>query len=131
MKDKQLLLVVDGIINMALGILLIIFPTSMIRVLNLPKVETNFYINVLGAVLFGIGIALLMERFNDQLHIRGLGIAGAITINLFGAVTVMVWLMFGHLDLSTGGRIFLWSIALIVLGMAIIETLSKSWEEHE
>jgi hypothetical protein len=96
-------------------------------VFALPKVETFFYINILGAVLFGIGIALLLEYFVGKKGITGLGIAGAIAINLCGSLTLISWLLFGDLDLSQGGAIFLWSIALVVLGIGIVELVSKSW----
>ena len=131
MKDKFVLLTIDGIINLALGILMLFFPTQMIQTFDLPKADNNFYINILGAVLFGIGIALLLERFTGKLHMSGLGIAGAITINLCGSGTLIAWLLFGNLNLSLGGSILLWSIALIVLGVAIIEIFSKSWKENE
>jgi len=132
MKDKNLLLIVDGIINMALGILMLFFPTQMIQTFDLPKAEDNFYINILGAVLFGIGIALLLERLSKQLHVSGLGIAGAIAINLCGSGTLIAWLLFGNLNLFMGGSILLlWSIALIVSGVAIIEIFSRSWKENE
>jgi len=131
MKAKNLLLVVDGIINLALGILMVFFPNQMIQAFDLPKADNNFYINILGAVLFGIGIALLLERFSNQLHMSGLGIAGAIAINIFGSGTLIAWLLFGNLNLSLGGSILLWNIAAIVLGVAIIEIFSRSWNEDE
>ncbi len=131
MKDKNFLLIVDGFINLALGILMLFFPTQMIQAFDLPKVDNNFYINLLGAVLFGIGIALLLERFSNQLHMSGLGIAGAIAINIFGSGTLIAWLLFGNLNLSLGGSILLWSIATIVLGVAIIEICSRSWNKDE
>ena len=131
MKDKHLLLIVDGIINLALSILMLLFPTQMIQAFDLPKADNNFYINILGAVLFGIGIALFLECFSDRLHMSGLGIAGAIAINMCGSGALIAWLLFGELDLSLGGSILLWSIALIVLGVAIIEIISRSWRENE
>jgi hypothetical protein len=127
MAKKHLLLVVDGIVNLALGVMLIFFPAQLMTVFALPKVETFFYINILGAVLFGIGIALLLEYFVGKKGITGLGIAGAIAINLCGSLTLISWLLFGDLDLSQGGAIFLWSIALVVLGIGIVELVSKSW----
>jgi hypothetical protein len=127
MAKKHLLLVVDGIVNMTLGIMLIFFPAQLMGIFDLPKVETFFYVNILGAVLFGIGVALLLERFSDRYHARGLGIGGAIAINLCGAVAVILWLLFGNLELPQAGRIFLWSIALIVFWIAIAEIISKSW----
>ena len=131
MKDKNLLLIVDGLINLILGILMLLFPTQMIQAFDLPKADNNFYINILGVVLFGIGLALIIERFSDRFRMSGLGIAGAIAINLCGSGMLIVWLLFGNLDLSISGTILLWTIALIVLGVAIIEIFSKSWKENE
>ena len=131
MRDKNLLLIVDGIINLALGIPMLFFPSQMIQAFDLPKADNNFYINILGTVLFGIGIALLLEHFSNQLQVSGLGIAGAIAINLCGSGALIAWLLFGHLNLSVDGSILLWSIALIVLGVAIIEIFSRSWKENE
>jgi hypothetical protein len=128
MDKKHLLLVVDGVVNLALGIMLIFFPAQLMVAFELPKAETFFYVNILGAVLFGIGIALLLERFASQKKITGLGIGGAIAINLCGAGTVIYWLLFGSLELPQTGKIFLWSIALIVFGIAIAELVSTSWK---
>ncbi|MGD8404836.1 MAG: hypothetical protein PVJ21_14335 [Anaerolineales bacterium] len=129
MAKKNLLLIVDGIVNVALGVLLIFFPAQLTDAFDLPKVETFFYVNILGAVLFGIGIALLLERFASKSGVTGLGIGGAITINLCGSGVLIYWLLFGNLGLSQSGFIFLWSIAIVVLGIAIAELLTKSWKE--
>jgi hypothetical protein len=129
MSKKNLLLVVDGIVNLALGILLVFFPAQLIDVFNLPNVETFFYVNILGAVLFGIGTALLLEHFMGMKGITGLGIGGAIAINLCGGGALVYWLLFGNLELSQGGAIFLWSIAIVVLGIALAELVTKSWKE--
>ena len=130
MSKKQLLLVVDGIVNLVLGILLMFFPAQLMDAFDLPKVKTFFYVNILGAVLFGIGIALLIERFAGKKGITGLGIGGAIAINLCGAGVLVFWLLFGDLELSLGGAIFLWGIAFVVLGVALAELLTKSWKEQ-
>jgi len=129
MSKKQLLLVVDGIVNFVLGILLMFFPAQLMDAFNLPKVETFFYVNILGAVLFGIGIALLLENFTGKMGITGLGIGGAIAINICGGGALVYWLLFANLDLTPGGAIFLWSIAVIVLGVAAVELLTKSWRD--
>jgi len=130
MARKNLLLVVDGIVNLFLGVLLVSLPARLMVALDLPKVETTFYVNILGAVLFGIGLALLLERFTGQQGITGLGIGGAIAINLCGAGVLVFWLLFGNLELSLGGAIFLWGIAFVVLGVAMAELLTKSWKDQ-
>ena len=57
MKGKiKTLLIVDGIVNLILGILLILFPFGIAQVLGVPQSISNFYPTILGAVLFGIGI---------------------------------------------------------------------------
>ncbi len=129
MAKKNLLLIVDGMVNLALGVLLIFFPAPLVDAFDLPKVETLFYVNILGAVLFGIGLALLLERFAGEKRITGLGIGGAIAINLCGSAVLIFWLLLGDLKLSPGGGIFLWSIAIIVLGIAIAELVTKAWKE--
>lgn len=130
MAKKNLLLVVDSIVNLFLGILLMFFPAQLLSGFGLPKIETRFYVNILGAVLFGIGIALLVERFGGEKGYTGLGIAGAIAINTSGAGALVLWLLFGNLDVSPGGAVFLWSIALLVLGVAAAELFSKTGRKH-
>lgn len=129
MSKKHLLLVVDGVVNLALGTLLIFFPAQIMVSLDLPGVETYFYVNILGAVLFGIGLALLLEYFTGRIGITGLGIGGAIAINFCGGGALVYWLLFGELDLSPGGAIFLWGIAIVVLGVWMVELLTKSWRD--
>ena len=130
MVEKNLLLTVDSIVNLVLGILLMFFPAQLLSGFGLPKVETFFYVSILGAVLFGIGVALLLERYIGKTGFTGLGIAGAIAINLCGAGALILWLLFGKLDLSPGGTIFLWSIAILVLGVTAAELLSKAGREQ-
>jgi len=130
MAKEGLLLVVDGIVNLALGILLVFFPAQLMDAFGLPKVETFFYVNILGAVLFGIGTALLLERYGRGKGMAGLGIAGAIAINVCGAGAIVLWLLFGNLDVPPGGTIFLWSIVMLVLGVAVAEMLAKFRRER-
>lgn len=129
MSKKYLLLVVDGIVNLILGFMLLFFPYQLMTGLNLPQVTTFFYVNIFGGVLIGIGLALLLERFSQRYSARGLGIGGAILINVTGAGALVYWLLFGNLSLSTGGSLFLWAIALIVLGVALAELISNTWRE--
>lgn len=77
------LLEVDAILNLVLGIALLLVPRQTIDFFGLPPADTVFYVTVLGAVLLGIGIALWIERRDDE-DWRGLGLAGAIAINVLG-----------------------------------------------
>lgn len=115
---RSRLLALDAIINVGLGLLLLARPGPTIRALGLPPAEPPFYATVLGAVLLGIGLALYIERQGIG---PGLGLPGAIIINMFGAGSVLAWLLWGGLDLPLRGAVTLWLVALIVLATGIVE----------
>jgi len=126
---KNRLLILDGIVNLILGILLLLFPLGIAPLLGLPIPNNHFYPTILGAVLLGIGIALLIDAYTDQLGIRGLGIAGAIVINFCGSIILILWLIFASLNLPLRGYVILWIIAIVVLAVGIIELIGKTWAE--
>jgi len=127
-KKHAILLTIDSIVNLALGILLLLFPLGLAEILGVPKSNLNFYPTILGAVIFGIGIALLIERYGYSRNIRGLGLGGAIAINLCGAIALLLWLVSTPLNIPLRGYVLLWSIAVIVLLIGIVEILAKSWQ---
>jgi hypothetical protein len=126
-RKNETLLMIDGIINLLLGIFLLLFPFGISDVLGLPKSNLNFYPTILGGVIFGIGVALLVERYGFKHRIRGLGLGGAIVINICGALVLLIWLIIDPFNIPLRGYIALWSIAIIVLLVGIIEILAKSW----
>ena len=123
-KHKALLLI-DGIVNLILGLLLILYPVGIVELLGLPPTDTYFYPIILGAVLFGIGIALLIERYGEPRKVRGLGLGGAIAINLSGAGALVIWLVISPFSLPIRGRIILWSVAIAVLTIALAEIVTN------
>lgn len=127
---KRILLAIDGAVNLLLGVLLLLFPAGMLEFLGLPNVTHHFYTTILGGVIFGIGLALYIELFWAIQGIRGLGLAGAIVINFCGGIVLMVWLLVKPFDLPLRGHIVLWVVAILVLGIGIIEYFSKTWDER-
>lgn len=126
-KKQEILLSIDGIINVLLGILLLLFPFGISELLGIPKPNTNFYPTILGGVIFGIGIALFIERYGFKYNIRGLGLGGAIAINICGALVLLIWLIINPFDLPLKGYIILWTIALGVFIIGIVELVAKSY----
>lgn len=120
MNEKTLLLV-DAIINLALGLLLALFPKGVIEFLGLPDVSNPFYASILGGVLFGIGVALLLERAKGRTGLGGLGLGGAIAINLCGGFVLTLWLLFGELIAPLQGQIIMWSLVGILFILSGIE----------
>ena len=128
MKRSGLLLA-DAAVNLVLGGLLLVFTRDIVRFLGIPPTPIRFYPNILGGVLFGIGLALLIEYFRRPGGLVGLGLGGAIAINLCGAAVLAAWLLFGHLEISLRGRIVLWVLTLLLVLISTAEGLSRrrSW----
>ena len=128
MKTKyKILLIIDCFVNLLLGLLLLLFPLGVIDLLGLPVTNTNFYPSILGAVIFGIGLALLFELAGYAKQFRGLGLGGAILINLVGSSALIFWLLFGSLSIPLKGHIILWAVGLLVFFIGIVELVAKSW----
>jgi hypothetical protein len=125
-KHKTLL-AIDSAVNLILGILLLLFPLGTAELLGVPQTDVTFHPSILGAVIFGIGVALLVELFGEPKGIPGLGLGGAIAINIIGASVLVVWLLAVPFDLPLRGHITLWTIAVVVLGVGVIELCAKSW----
>ncbi len=135
MKRPSLWLAIDSLLNLLLGALLVVFPRDLVSFLGIPQPGSAFYPSILGAVLFGIGIALWMERGTDRTSGRGLGLGGAVVINLCAALVLSAWLLFGGLSLSATGSGFLWGIVAIFIVVSLAEiasvrgTLSRTNDE--
>lgn len=126
-RTQSALLSIDAAVNLVLGGLLLLFPAGVLEILGLPKVSHHFYTTILGAVIFGIGVALLIDLFGAARGIRGLGLGGAIAINLCGGGVLLLWLLFRPFVLPIRGHVVLWSVAVVVLGIGIVELITKSW----
>ena len=118
---ERVLLLVDAIANLVLGGLLLCFPLGIGRLLDLPAADTAFYPSILGGVIFGIGIALLLARAGRP----GLGIEGAIAINLAGAGVLVVWLVAQPPAIPARGLITLWVVATVVLAIGFVELILR------
>ncbi len=129
MKQSGLLMA-DAAINLILGILLLFFPPELVWLLVIPAVEQVFYPSILGAVLFGIGIALLVEYFRRAEGMVGLGLGGATGINLCGGLVLAGWLVSGKLTVPLRGYVVLWFLVLILVGISAIEFRAYSMQRR-
>jgi hypothetical protein len=122
--NHSTLLKADAAINLILGILLMSFPAGLVKVLGIPMADPSFYARILGGVLFGIGLALLVECYRKSNRFVGLGLGGAIAINLCGGIVLAAWLFSDKLTLPLRGQIFLWFLVLLLIGLSLIEGLA-------
>jgi hypothetical protein len=129
--QQKKLLILDAVVNLLLGVLLLCFPFGIASWLGVPEGGSNVYPIILGAVLFGIGAALLLEAQGDQKGIRGLGLEGAIAINFCGAGALAVWLLLVPVDIPLRGYVVLWTIAISVLVIGIVELVHQVRRRYE
>ena len=115
------LLAFDAVINLLLGLPLMLAPKTVTAVLGLPPPATGFYPGLLGAVLTGIGVALLIQVSPLVKRVTGLGLEGALCINLFGSAVLLGWLAFGEMQLALLGRTLLWIVFILVLTISGLE----------
>jgi len=119
---KIITLLIDATINLILGVLLLAFNKDLCIFLGMPMSNTNFYPNILGGIFIGITLALIFEAFrNKDNKSIGLGLIGAICINICGGLVLALWLIFGELNLPLKGEVFLWSLASFLLIISSIE----------
>ena len=128
---RRLLLGVDAFVNVFLGLILLLFPAGLGDLLGLPRTNTYFYPTILGGILFGIGLALFIEWRDAGRGVHGLALPGAIAINLSGAVVLLLWLAFGELALPARGRVALWLVAIVVLGISMVEIAASPWGKKD
>jgi hypothetical protein len=121
---KKVTLLVDALINLILGVLLLSFNPPLCRFLGVPYSELHFYPNILGAVFIGITIALVIEAYKkpESPH-TGLGLTGAVCINICGGTVLMLWLIFGNLPIPFQGLVLLWALASALLIISITELI--------
>lgn len=120
MSASRAVLVIDAFINLLLGVLLIFFPEPLAVVLGVPIPDSAFYPSILGGVLFGIGIALVLEVVKPE-QLGGLGLGGAIAINLCGGLVLAAWLISGALNIPFRGYVLLWSLTVLLVTISIVE----------
>jgi len=112
---KRITLLVDAGINLFLAVLLLSFSPALADFFGVPSAQSNFYPNILGAVFMGITLALIIEAYRkDTSSHSGLGLIGAICINLCGGLMLLLWLLFGELKLAVKGYMFLGSLDLLL-----------------
>ena len=122
MKQRKTLILTDSLINLFLGLVLLGYSEPVIRFFGLPVTDQYFYPNILGAMLFGIGIALYIE-YKRKDEFIGLGLGGAISINIMGGIVLFLWLISGSLIIPLKGKIIFWVLDVILVGISSLELM--------
>ncbi len=125
MENRTRLLTVDGVANLLFGVFVLAGPRSLFEALGLPWTGRGLYATILGGVLVGIGIALLLESRWQIGEAVGLGLGGAVAINLTAGLAIAAWMLLSGADaVSSGGRAILWLLVLFLVGLSTAEIVT-------
>lgn len=111
----QQLLWLEVLAKLGVGLVLLIAPRTVAKVLGLPPAGEPFWPRALGSVLIGIAAAAAIE-----LHVqpgRALGLTGIVVVNLTMAAVLGGLLILGKASPTKRGRI---SIGLAAAALTLI-----------
>jgi len=117
----QDLLFVEMALKGASGILLLLFPRSLARILGLPPVTETFWPRLLGALLAGLAIASFLEVRPGH---NGVGLAGHVAINFAAVLAATGLLVTGRAGPTRRGRAFM---VLVIAMLAVLALLELAW----
>jgi len=125
---REKLLAIDAFVNFTLGLTFIFYPQLIVTLIGVEISALSTVINILkatiaifGGVLTGIGIALLLESLHRPKGLVGLGLGGAVVINLCGGIILSGWLIFGNLVIPKLMLVLLWILLAILVVLSVIE----------
>jgi hypothetical protein len=112
-------------LKLAGGLTLALVPVTASRVFGLPISGSAFWPRLLGAVLVGLALATVLQ--GDTLlkgaftHGRGLGLAGAIAVNLTSAAMLAAQLVMARAAATKRGNAALWALVLLLTALSLFE----------
>jgi hypothetical protein len=116
---QQQLLWIETLLKLAGGLMLAILPLTTARLLGLPAGTSGFWPRLLGIVLIGLAGAAFVE--GSAAGSRGLGLAGAVLINLLSAGMLIALLVVDRAAATARGRTTLWALAVLLLVLSLFE----------
>jgi hypothetical protein len=115
----QQLLWIECLFKLSVGVMLMLGPRVLARVLGLPPAESPFWPRVLGGLLTGVAAAAFIEvKLKAG---SGLGLGGAIGINLAGVAILVSLLILGQTGPHRRGRAVLWILSGVLATLALVE----------
>lgn len=110
----------DALLDLLLGMLLLMSPfTTLYAALQLPVPEPALFGQLLGVVTLGMSWLLFTATFNGHLTVPVARVAGL--INLASAILVAAWTLFLDMPVQPAGKVWLLSMAAMLLFFAIVQ----------
>jgi len=103
-----------------IGLILLLAPLTVARVLGLPRSDSGLWPRLLGAALVALAGAYLVEGTLAG-RTAGLGPGGSVALNLTAAVMMAAVTFMSSPTMSRRGRIVLWLLAFVVAVLGLAE----------
>ncbi len=113
----------ETILKGSIGIILLLAPITLARIAGLPHGNTSLWPRLFGATLVGIAAAFAVEGYNqinEPLIAKGIGLAGAVVINLTAILALLSVLIFKGVS-SKRAYALIWVSILVLLGLMLFE----------
>lgn len=117
------LLWIETILKGSIGLIMIFLPITAARIAGFPHGNTSFWPRLFGAALLGIAGAFAVEGYNvagGAIEAKGLGLGGAVTINLTAILSLFGTLIFAGVT-TRRGKILIWLMILLLLFLTLFE----------
>ncbi len=121
MSDQ--LLWFETLLKGSIGLLLVFLPITTARMAGLPHGNTAFWPRLFGAALLGIAGAFAVEGYNlagGAIEAKGLGLGGAVIINLTAILSLFGTLIFSAVA-TRRGKVVIWLMILLLLFLTLFE----------
>ena len=110
----------DALLDLLLGLLLLMSPfTTLYAALQLPVPEPALFGQLLGVATLGMSWLLFTATFNGHMTVPVARVAGL--INLASAILVAAWTLFLDMPVQPAGKIWLLTMAAMLLFFAIVQ----------
>jgi hypothetical protein len=116
---SQQLLWIETLLKLAGGLTLVLLPLTTARLLGLPVAASGFWPRMLGAVLVGLAGATFVEGSTSGS--KGLGLGGAVVVNLACAAVLSALLVLGRAAATSRGRVILWALVVLLSVLSLFE----------
>ena len=68
---------------------------------------------------------MALEFWKPHERLGGLGLGGAIAINMCGGIVLAAWLLSGSLEMPLRGYIVLWTLAAVLVAISAMELIVR------
>ena len=121
MADQLLWL--ETLFKGGIGLIMIFVPITAAKIAGLPHGNSAFWPRLFGAALLSIAAAFALEGYtqiNTKITASGLGLGGAIIINLVTILSLLGTLIFKGVS-SRRGLLLIWVLTLLLAFLMLFE----------